>query len=628
MNKLSATIAIVLGVMIGVGGCGERESAEAAKQSSRQRRPQDLLGDAYRFGEKDFQSEIASDKLFYVPTGDDDGMKAVQPNLKSMPLRLKDAPRIAAGYLPTNEGDNRGKVYFCDPDDGTDKISYVGDGWVVAESLRQREYVGFVYTDDEDMYVEGQNLKGGFYVLVGREKVPLANGSSLTMYAFVKFDSESNRIALEAYKYNDMAISAANAENEKRRFMREKFEKEMNMRKFHEELVKLFSGFSFPDFRSRFHFPSDIADVINSIVLDKPGTYDFWYFGGDRSESDFINAIKTNNWDYVTEVMMDKYNPSDDPVQHAKHTFRKTHLLRRNFRITAEGKNCLRKKYCLYVVNRYGRDDFGNDRPEIYRVMENSHEAWLPIDGDVYCIRETDVAYLKKFIDECDVDGFAAACKEREEYNKKLDKFNTAYYQELEDLFEDFDIPNVKEQLHCPASLSPLTDYIHVKDDRVLHKSLDDGPTLESVDFLKAIKKHDWRNVMSMIGYSLDKIGDPVQCANESRTKIGAMVGEFGRRICLAPKNHYVPKINGRPGMDEMKEQYCYCVVNRHAPVQLKWVSPKDENPTILLSVDAELYCVANEDRALFEQVDDAGAFSKAWHGKYREEHFGFGKRR
>ena len=92
-------------------------------------------------------------------------------------------------------------------------VTHVGDGFVTARPADVRTYgncSGYIVTDDE--YVEGDELKNGFYTYIGTKTVPLANGSSRTMHAFVKLDEVVNKKALDALAYNTKAVEAAKAE--------------------------------------------------------------------------------------------------------------------------------------------------------------------------------------------------------------------------------------------------------------------------------------------------------------------------------------------------------------------------------------------------------------------------------
>ncbi len=76
-------------------------------------------------------------------------------------------------------------------------------------------FYGFIETEDD--YVEGARLKSGFYTYLGTTRtVPLANGSSKTMYAFRKLDDKIASELFKAIEYNGKAIDAARNENGRR----------------------------------------------------------------------------------------------------------------------------------------------------------------------------------------------------------------------------------------------------------------------------------------------------------------------------------------------------------------------------------------------------------------------------
>ena len=268
MNKLTATAVIMFGMMIGVGGCGEVENAESEKQG-RQQRPQDMLGDRYRFSQNDFQKEIASDALFYVPEGDDDGMKKVRPNVRNVPELLKDAPYIVDGFCPRTEGSNEGRVYLVDSGADSCRVAHVGDDWVVVQAPRSR-YRGFIFTRDDDVYVTGQELRKGYYVLVGVQKVPLANGSSESMFAFVRIDSESERLAFEACEYNDEAKSAAGRENVVRDIRRAKYA-------LTNEFAKLAVNFKIPTLAAQIHLPPSLQNEKSIFDFEREDAIQGWW---------------------------------------------------------------------------------------------------------------------------------------------------------------------------------------------------------------------------------------------------------------------------------------------------------------------------------------------------------------
>jgi len=184
---------------------------------------------AYCFSEKDFQAESESKQMFYVKSGKDDGLKAVVPNLRKIPAPLKAGTSLCGAFNPglEDERHHKGWAYYNDPEYPTGyycEVVHVGDGWVVVKPNSMSmfgEYLGYIETDDS--YIEGQNLNAGFYTFVGTQKVPLVNGSTHTMHAFVKIDSESNILAVEAVRYNLKAHVATEEENQRRCTKREYF---------------------------------------------------------------------------------------------------------------------------------------------------------------------------------------------------------------------------------------------------------------------------------------------------------------------------------------------------------------------------------------------------------------------
>ena len=628
MGSLSVKAFVVLGAMIGVIGCGEDGNAESirAKGAQRQKSSQDMLDYAYRFLEKDFPKECASEKLFYVPDGVDDGLKVVRANLKKMPdmfafsytLGELTPTSIAYGYCPPNEGDNRGKIYFCDSDDGTDKISHVGDGWVIAESLRQRDYCGFIYTDEDDMYVEGQKLKGGFYVLVGRQKVPLANGSSLSMYAFVKLSPESNRVALEAYKYNAKAVSATIDENDDRRKKRDRAEKERKEKEreaveaeYHKELGKCFSDFVFRDLKSQFHLPDELSNVINDIEFIDPGS--FRCSKDDRElrtgiETNFENAIKSQDWKYVIDCVQIDIAANDDPAQCASNALQRAYEFTRYFKVRNDFKMSNKeyreyqeklKKYRYYIVDLHSN----TIHPETLKI---GYRVQLPIDADLYCVKRADYERFEKFISEGDVKGFIRALDERES-----NKFNGAF----EKVFSNFAFRKVEAQFHFPEDAQGISIKVW-KEGAVMYGKYysDDTPIID-----KMLDNHDWSRFATSLGVLVSADSNPEQLAKDTYARIPSC----WRMICLKPRGYEPPRYNRATGKKSRgRKDFSFFIVDKNAAEQVKFIVAEDHvwgdyRDFLQFAIGAELYCLPNEDKAIFDNVHDAKAFEDLWNKKY-----------
>lgn len=615
MNIMFATKVIALGVMIGVVACGEGVAAEAP----RLQRPQDLLGTGYRFTEKDFQKEVASDKLFYVRDGDDDGMKEVSPNLQRMPAILKDAQALVTGYRPSETGDKRGKVFAYYPE-STYKhtIDYVGDGWVVARAyslMDQKYFRGFIYTDENDMYVDGQKLQHAYYVLVGVQKVPLANGSSQSMYAFVKLDSETCRLAFEAYEYNDKALYATKKENDRREVARRehayKQERERIDGLYHKELTRVFNGFAFRDIRSQFHFPNELSSVINDLEFIDPGS--FHCSKDDRElrtgiETNFENAIKSQDWRYVIDCVQIEVAANDDPVQCASNALRRAYEFTRYFKLRNNFKMSNKeyreyqeklKKYRYYVVDQHSN----TIQPETLKI---GYRVQLPIDADLYCVRRSDCERVRKFLNEGDVKGFVKALDEHES-----NKFNDAF----ERVFSNFAFRNVEAQFHFPEDAQSIS--IEVWKGGVVmcgEDFSDDTPIIDEM-----LSNHDWCRLATSLGVSVSADSNSEQIAKDTFAKIPLC----WRMISLKSRKYEPPRYNRATGKrSRARKEFSFFIVDKKAAEQVKFIVVEDHvwndfRDFLQFAVGAELYCLPNEDKAIFDNVHDAKAFEELWNKKY-----------
>ena len=142
--------------------------------------------------------------------------KSVAPNVIVLPDSVS-MNNLCGCFDPELEDWRRkGTSYLNDPNDAYHCIvDHVEHGHVIVKPNSISMYgndFGYVETDDE--YVEGARLKLGFYTFLGTtRKVPLTNGSSLTMYAFRKVDDKVATELIKAIEYNGKACEAAEKEN-------------------------------------------------------------------------------------------------------------------------------------------------------------------------------------------------------------------------------------------------------------------------------------------------------------------------------------------------------------------------------------------------------------------------------
>lgn len=254
-GKFACIVGAVI-ILLGLKSCltTSGSNTEGGENKSR-------LGPQYQFTAADFATESGTDALFYVKDGEDDGYKDVVPNLRRVPEMLAKAPPITEGYRPQNNP-GVGNVFFTDPDacfqNGMSTVTHVDDGWIVARTDWRDmygDYSGFIYT--QETYIEGQKLRAGYYVLIGTQKVPLVNGSSKTMFAFLRIDDESNRLALEAKSHNERAREAAERENNRRD----------EFGRCRDDFMKNVGQFKIVNFEEQIHLPTELKGKENCFHL-------------------------------------------------------------------------------------------------------------------------------------------------------------------------------------------------------------------------------------------------------------------------------------------------------------------------------------------------------------------------
>ena len=231
--------------------------------------------------EADFKSESSSKEMFYVKNGKDDGFKEVVPNLKKLP-KVLSLQTLCGGFNPGLEEERHTKGVAYLNDEGNIfyhcVVVHVGEGFVIAEPNDKGmfgDYCGYIETDDE--YVDGQQLKTGFYALTGKKKVPLSRGASRSMYAFKQLDAKSNKLALDVLDYNIKAEEAAKEENTRRFEARKEKRKKDIGRAFAKESKR----FVVRDMKEQLHLPSELNGkpdcfVVQTTTDKKPtasGTY-------------------------------------------------------------------------------------------------------------------------------------------------------------------------------------------------------------------------------------------------------------------------------------------------------------------------------------------------------------------
>ena len=192
-------------------------------------------------------------------------------------------------------------------------VIHVGDGFVIAEPNDKGmfgDFCGYIETDDE--YVEGQQLKTGFYEFVGRKKVPLVNGSSRSMHAFVRLDTKSNQLAVDAAIYNSKAIEATEQENGRRSVLKREQEEKMRAEAIGKAFAKESKRFKVLDVKDQIHLPPELKGKENCFKISESKVY----WGGQRwmSFENIAALINEGDWkklDNHSGLMTEDCSPED-----------------------------------------------------------------------------------------------------------------------------------------------------------------------------------------------------------------------------------------------------------------------------------------------------------------------------
>jgi len=256
--------------------------------------------DGFTLRGDDLKSEAKTDKLFYVRNGKDDGFAKVVPNLKKIPTWVHGGT-LAHCLNPHLEADLRirGKAYLNDPENRWGSwcvVNHVADGHVIVrpdDPSWSGDYYGYIETDDD--YVEGANLRRGLYAFVGKKTVPLANGSSMTMYAFASIDREISDKVIAALEYNFEAKEEAEKENGRRSSAKSKEEKTRKFEAVYKALSEEFKGFAIPDVNKQVHVPKGFEKfgVKFEIEQDRIVVMSGQWF----SSEDLMSEIKNGDWE-------------------------------------------------------------------------------------------------------------------------------------------------------------------------------------------------------------------------------------------------------------------------------------------------------------------------------------------
>ena len=350
------------------------------------------------FKESDFKKESPSDKMFYVKNGKDDGYKEVVPNLKRIPKSLS-IETLCASFNPELESfrHQKGMAYF-NQEDGTAYhciVVHVGNGYVIAEpdsKLMYGDFCGYIETDDD--YVEGQTLKTGFYAFTGRKKVPLANGSSRSMYSFAKLDAASNKLAVDAVFYNAEAIQAAEKENARRDDAKRQDNRNAYNDAVYKALAKESKRFKVRSITEQIHLPLDLKDKKDVFTIEEESDLNY-NVNGPTEVKDIQPLFEKKNWSELVKQAgehCDGISPGEEArrvVDHFLNWKRKVRCLDKALISEIE-------KYVLVSVVS-GQDKA--EKKEIDFEPGYGFSITIMLCEDVYIVRRTDKDLLE-IIDE------------------------------------------------------------------------------------------------------------------------------------------------------------------------------------------------------------------------------------
>lgn len=346
-NKGKAICIVGALLLVWIGSCIFGGGSEGAKGFT-------LSGD-------DLKTESKTDQLFYVKKGKDDGAKEVVPNLKKIPKWVHEGT-LAHCLNPHLESDLRirGKAYLNDPE-------FVYGSWCVVHHVASDhvivkpndpswsgDYFGYVQTDDD--YVEGANLRQGFYAFIGKKTVPLANGSSVTMYAFSAIDRDVSDKVVAALKYNLEATEAAEKENDRRKVEKIKGAEKAKLDEVYKALEKEVKSFEIPSIEKQIHLPSALkksgirfeCESDHIVVLGRQWT----------TAERLMNEINEKNWKNLMSRAMYDENYNAETI--AKFVVDCHRLATRN--VSIRGGDDVRSNYDFISVNPIDTDNKGCEK--------------------------------------------------------------------------------------------------------------------------------------------------------------------------------------------------------------------------------------------------------------------------
>lgn len=300
--------------------------------------------------------------------------KSVAPNVYVLPDTVSIHELCSSFEPELEERRKKGVAYYNDPDSSYFCIVvHVERGHVIVKPNSPSvhgHYYGYVETDDE--YVEGASLKLGFYTFLGTTKrVPLANGSSHTMYVYRKMGEGMAAEFIKAIKYNAKACEAAETENANRSGKAEK-QKAKEDEKFvsnldagvEEVFRKAMAEYDDSNWKSHVHVSGALKDKVKIsdaskwqwIVNGKAQEMTFSAFKKKMEKEGGAKYLKDNGTPLESLTGMFVANTTEVVAEHANRVFKS-------------------RRYQLRIDCTTGMDSF-----VCYKIEAGS-------DGEIYSIR-------------------------------------------------------------------------------------------------------------------------------------------------------------------------------------------------------------------------------------------------
>ena len=146
------------------------------------------------------------------------------------------------------------------------KIDFTGDDYVIVKGFSSDE---FAYINTKHEYTDGSLLKGGLYECVGRKKMPLTNGSHVTMFAFNQLPDDLYSYYQRIITHNKKVEKAAFRENNRRESLAKEEKLKILRKEIAAALKDEFENFNVEEirkeFENRIHIAPDIRDKVKLI---------------------------------------------------------------------------------------------------------------------------------------------------------------------------------------------------------------------------------------------------------------------------------------------------------------------------------------------------------------------------